>query len=108
MTDNTKKSGGEIIFWILWVGAFVIFPFYAFTFLFEVGAAREGDLGSQIAPVIGAAVFIAQVWVMVTSFKQIKRKLPLSKPYLTLLGGTIIIGFIWAGGCVITGPISLH
>ena len=112
MTDNqqdqTETSGGEIFFWILWVLAFVIFPFYALTLFFEVAAVRSDDIGSQIAPIIGAAVFIAQIAVMVISFKQIKKKSPLSKPYLTLLGGTIIIGFIWAGGCMIMGPIYLH
>ncbi|MCF6190678.1 MAG: hypothetical protein L3J51_09370 [Cocleimonas sp.] len=108
MTDNqedqTETSGGEIFFWILWVLAFVIFPLYGFTFLFEINVMKSDDIGSQIAPIIGAAVFIAQIAVMVISFKQMKKKLPLSKPYLTLLGGTIIIGFIWVGGCVIMGP----
>lgn len=111
MTDNqqeqTETSGGEIFFWILWVLAFVIFPLYGFTFLFEIDAIKSDDIGSQIAPIIGAAVFIAQIAVIVISFKQMKKKLPLSKPYLTLLGGTIIIGFIWAGGCAIMGPIHL-
>jgi len=112
MTDNqhdqTETSVGEIFFWILWVLAFVLFPFYGFTFLFEIDAIKSDDIGSQIAPIIGAAVFIAQIVVMVISFKQIKKKLPLSKSYLTLLGGTIIVGFIWAGGCAIMGPIYLH
>lgn len=106
--DQTEKSIGTIFFWILWVLAFVLFPFYLFTLLFEVEAIKEGNFGSQIAPIIGAGVLVAQVAVMIISFKQKKQKLPLSKPYLTLLGGTIIIGFIWAGGCAIMGPINLH
>ena len=111
MTNNErsqeKQSAGSIIFWILWVLAFVIFPFYAFTFAFEVDAIKEGNFESQLSPFIGAAVFIAQIIIMVISFKQKKRGLPLSKPYLTLLGGTILIGFIWAGGCAIMGPFRL-
>jgi hypothetical protein len=73
-----------------------------------MGAIKSDNIGSNISPIIGAAVFIAQITVMVISFKQMKKKLPLSKPYLTLLGGTIIIGFIWAGGCMIMGPINFN
>ena len=111
MTDNqedkAETSGGEIFFWILWVLAFVIFPFYWVTFLFEMDGIKSDDIGSQISPIIGAAVFIAQIAVMVISFKQMKKKLPLSRAYLTLLGGTIIVGFIWVGGCAVMGPIHL-
>jgi len=106
--DQTETSVAEIFFWILWVLAFVLFPLYGFTFLFELEGIKKDGNGNQIAPIIGVAVFIAQIAVMVISSRQMGQEQPLSKPYLTLLGGTIIIGFIWAGGCMIMGPIYLH
>ena len=106
--DQTETSVGKILFWLLWVLALVLFPFYGFTFFFEVGAVKSNNIGSQISPIIGAVVFIAQIAVMVISFKQMNTELPISKPYLTLLGGTIIILFIWFGGCVIMGPMHFH
>ena len=112
MTDNQQKqtetSGGEIFFWILWVLAFVLFPLYGFTLFFEFNVIKAGDIGSYFSPVVGVLVLVAQIAVQVMSFKQMKQKLPLSKSYLTLLGGTIIIIFVWAGGCAIMGPWSLH
>ncbi len=106
--DQTEVSGATVFFWLLWILALALFPFYGFTFFFEASVVKEGNLGSQISPIIGAAVFVAQIIVMVKSFNQKKQNLPLSKPYLTLLGGSIIIGLIWAGGCSIMGPWSLH
>ena len=105
--EKTGPNGGKVFFWFLWVLALVLFPFYAFTFLFEADVVKSNDIGSQISPIIGMAVLIAQGLIMVISFKQMKRNSPLSKPYLTLLGGTIIIGFIWAGGCSIMGPFRM-
>ena len=107
-SDQNVVSAGTVIFWLLWVAALVLLPLYGFTLAFDVNVMREGNLGSQISPVIGIAVFIAQIIVMVKSFKQKKQDLPLSKPYLTLLGGTIIIALMWVGGCSIMGPWSMH
>jgi uncharacterized membrane protein YhaH (DUF805 family) len=101
-------DGGTVFFWILWVLGLVLLPFYAFTFFFEAGVVKEGNLGSQISPIVGLVVLLSQLAITVISFKQIRQKLPLSKPYLTLLGGSIIIGLVWAGGCSIMGPWSLH
>ena len=110
--DQNKETKGldaaTFFFWLLWILGLVLFPFYGFTFLFETGVVKEGNLGSQISPFIGAGVFIAQIVVMVKSFQQKKQNLPLSKSYLTLLGGSIVIGLIWAGGCSIMGPWNLH
>ncbi len=109
--EPAETSTWSVIFWILWMLGLLLFPFYIFTLFFEVNVVKEGNVLSHISPLIGVAVLIAQAVVMIFSFKQMKQmkqKLPLSKPYLTLLGGSIIIGFIWAGGCAMMGPWSLH
>lgn len=113
MSNNEDQAtagadGGRIFFWMLWVLGLVLLPFYAFTFAFEVDAVKEGNLGSQISPVVGLVVLLSQLAIAVISFKQMKQKLPLSKPYLTLFGGSIIIGLVWASGCSIMGPWNMH
>jgi len=105
---ENKPEHMRIVFWIFWVLLMVVMPFYLFTFLFAIGAVEAEKIGSIIPPVIGGLVIIAQIFVFVKSLKQAKQKLPLSTPFLTLLGGTILVALIWAGGCVIMGPCSLY
>jgi len=110
MNNQSKQElnkFGHVIFWLLWTLSFVIFPFYLFTFLFEIDKVKPGITSSYFSPVIGALVLILQITIVVISFQQMKQGITLSKPYLTLLGGTILVGFIWAGGCSIMGPWHL-
>ena len=105
--EPAETSTWSVIFWILWMLGLLLFPIYGFTLFFEFGVVKEGNTLSYFSPVVGVVVLIAQTVVMFFSFMQMKLKLPLSGPYLTLLGGSIIIGFIWAGGCAMMGPYSL-
>ena len=100
----------NFFFWLLWVLVLILLPFYGFTFLFEVDTIKASNIASKISPIIGFAVFFAQLATSIISFKQRRSKTPLpsSKPYLTLLGSTIIIGLIWVGGCSMMGPLNLH
>jgi hypothetical protein len=82
----------------------ILFPLYLFTLSLEIGAVRLETIGSVISPVIGGLVLIAQLIIQLKSFKQARQAMPLSEPFLTLIGGSILIGFIWAGGCAIMGP----
>lgn len=95
---------GRIIFWIVWVLLLVLIPVYLFTFSIEISAVKPGKMGSMFSPVVGGLVLIVQAIIFINSYQQARQNLPLSKLYLTLLGGSILIGFIWAGGCAIMGP----
>ncbi len=106
MTRN-KPEYMRFIFWFFWVLLMVLIPFYLFTFLIEMDAVKAEKIGSIISPIIGGLVIIAQIFVFVKSFKQAKQKLPLSTSFLTLLGGSILIAFIWAGGCAMMGPFRI-
>jgi uncharacterized membrane protein YhaH (DUF805 family) len=106
MTNKSQPiSFSQIIFWILWSILLLVIPIYGFTFLFELEAVRSGNALSYLSPVIGVAVFLAQLLVIVRSFQQGKKVILISKAYLTLLGGTVIIGLIWAGDCASMGPL---
>lgn len=96
-----------IVFWIVWVFLLTLIPLYIFTFLFEIAAVKAVNIGSILSPVIGALVVMAQMIVFVKSFKQARRDIPISASYLTLIGGSILIVFIWAGGCAIMGPYRM-
>lgn len=105
---NSKSKSitfSQIIFWLLWGILLLIIPIYGFTFLFELEAARSNNALSYLSPIIGVVVFFAQLLVLVRSFQQGKKAMPLSKAYLTLLGGTVIVALIWAGGCASMGPL---
>jgi len=97
----------HITFWLLWGILLILIPLYIFTFLFEIDAVKAVKIGSIISPVIGALVLIAQIIVVVRSFKQARQDISISEPYLTLIGGSILIAFIWAGGCAIMGPYRI-
>ena len=97
----------HLIFWVLWGVLLIFIPVYIFTFLFEIDAVKAEEIGSIISPVIGALVLIAQIIVVVRSFKQARQDISISEAYLTLLGGSIVIAFIWAGGCAIMGPYRI-
>ena len=96
----------QILFWLLWIALLIIIPFYGFTLLFELSAVHANDTLSYLSPVIGVSVFIAQVTVIIRSFLQARGGILLSKAYLTLLGGSLIIGLIWAGGCATMGNLK--
>ena len=113
MSDNKvqtpiKTDSGTYFFWLLWILALALLPFYGLTFFFEAGVMKDDNLGSKISPVIGLLVLFAQLAITIISYRQKRSDAPLSRPYLTLLGGTIIIGLVWAGGCSIMGPWNLH
>jgi hypothetical protein len=97
----------RIIFWILWVLLLVLIPLYLFTFSFEISAVKLEKIGSILSPIIGGLVLIAQFLVIIRSFKQARGNLPISEAFLTLLGGSILIGFFWQGGCAIMGPYRI-
>ena len=104
---SNKNIFTVIIFWIVWVFLLTLIPLYLFTFLIEIDAVNAIKIGSILSPVIGALVLIAQIIVFVRSFKQVRQDLPISMSYLTLIGGSILIVFIWAGGCAIMGPYRI-
>jgi len=97
--DQFQNKEGNIIFWILWVLAFVLFPLYAFTLIFDLNTIKEN---SQIVVMIGVAVLVAQIAILIISLKQMKRKLGLYKPYFTLLCGTSVVGLVWATRVIIS------
>ncbi len=106
-SNETNSKFSRVIFWLLWGVLLLIVPVYGFTLLVEVSAVNSGNILSYISPIIGLLVLIAQITVFVLSYKQMKQGLPLSKPYLTFIGGSIVIGFVWAGGCAMMGPWRL-
>ena len=104
MKQVEKPSGiNRIAFWIVWTILLLTVPFYIFTMWFEGAVVKHGQILTYLSPAVGFLVFIAQIAVFVMSYKQMKQDLPLSKPFLTLLGGSILLAFIWAGGCIIMG-----
>lgn len=105
--QKSKPKIGRIIFWILWAYILLIIPFYISTLVVEFSVAEPKDMLTLLSPVVGFLVIIAQITLFTVSYKQMKKKLPLSKAYLTLLGGTIIIASIWLGGCAMMGPLDI-
>lgn len=110
MNNQAKQEVNELghaLFWLLWTVALLIIPIYFFTFAFEVEAVKNNNTFSYFSPIIGFIVLILQITLSVISYKQMKQKISLSRPFLTLLGGTILIGFVWFGGCSMMGPLHL-
>lgn len=106
--DNNQYSNlASVIFWLVWIAALLLLPFYAFTFLFEVGSVTPSKQSSMFSPVIGGIVFIVQIAILVFAVKAYQQRQPLSKLYLILLGASVLNMFVWAGGCALMGPLKL-
>lgn len=103
--ENKAKKLKTSIFWLLWGISLPLILFYSFTTLIEVGSVRSGNILSYLSPIIGVVVVFAQLAVAIYSYKQANQVLLPSKPYLTLVGGTIIVGLLWIGGCASMGPL---
>ncbi len=107
MRLEDKTSFSQVAFWLLWAILLLIIPLYGFTLLFELGAVKQGLTFSYLSPVVGLFVFVAQIFLFIKSYRQMKQREPLSRAFLTLLGGTILVALIWAGGCTMMGPFRL-
>jgi hypothetical protein len=107
MTHANKTSALVIFFWLFWGILLLLIPIYGFTLVFELDKVKAGHTLSFLSPVVGLLVFFAQIFIFILSFKQMKNTHAVSRAYLILLGGTIIVGLIWAGGCSIMGPWRL-
>ena len=77
-------------------------PFYGFTALLALGNSSLANSVQIIGGVIGLLVIAGQVSIAVFSiifFATLRRHV--SQAFLLLLGGSIIVFFMWAGGCVV-------
>lgn len=107
-TPNPYPGIALFFFWLVWGLLLLVIPFYGFTFLVELDVVKPERFKTIMSPVIGGVVLITQIAILVYAFKMFKRREALSKMFLLLLGGSVVLGFVWAGGCAIMGPISFH
>ncbi len=108
MDSNSEHSitFAKVIFWLLWIAALLIIPLYGFFLVVELSTIKATHSLSYLSPVIGVAALIAQIVISTRSFQQAKQVNLLSKAYLTLLGGTLIVALISAGGCASMGSLG--
>lgn len=102
--ETTKEYNrlSKVFFWMAWIFGLVLIATYVILFLFEVSTLfRDARLGLFIAIMIGLGVLVAQVYLVIESLRLFKRREVLSKILLSLIGGSILLAFVWTGGCFV-------
>ena len=96
--ENNKNTTVFFSFWYFFLCA----PLLLYGFFFIGGLNPPNEF-----VIIGLLGLIPQIFILIKSYKQAHSSIPLSKAYLTLIGGSLLLLFIWSGGCIFTIVLSV-
>ena len=103
-SENKTSPALTFLFWLFWMTGIALLLWYLFSLVVGIGMLQNvNQLQGYLAPLPGLFAAMAQGWILWRSYKMFyHEQYSNAQLYLLLIGGSLLTGFLWFGGCLLT------